>query len=82
MGNLCCSGSKAFVMAVLHLGYQMHGENKVRVSEPALTCSPVGKTWRCLSLLRLLLSQGQREGTTNTLEIPTCQKITFEIEMF
>lgn len=74
-----CSGSKAFVMASLHLGYQMHSENKSKAS----LCLPVA--WRVKprdpSHLRLLPSQGQREGTANALEIPTCQKITLEIEM-
>ena len=69
-------------MASLHLGYQMHGENKCGVSEPVLTYSLVSETQRRPSCLRLLPSQGQRGGTANTLEIPTCQKITYEIETF
>lgn len=60
----------------------MQGENKCRVSEPVLTDNPVSATQRYPSCLRLLPSRGQREGTANTLEIPTCQKITSEIEMF
>jgi len=69
-------------MASLHLAYQMHSENKGRVSEPVLTDSPVTEIQRRPSHLMLLPSQGQREGTANTSDIPTCQKITFEIEMF
>lgn len=69
-----CTMVEPKYLTSLILVYQMHRENKGRVIRPVFANSLVSETKR---YLRLLPPQGQREGTTNTLEIPTCQRITF-----
>lgn len=76
--NLHSGRTEIFVVASSRLVYQMHNENKGRVIKPVFTNSLVSETKR---YPRLLPPQDQREGTTNTLEIPTCRRITSEIEM-